>query len=159
LVGTANSLVLLLVIAAAVLGPLLPRAAIALLAPLLLRTGVAGWLAAANSRAHAARTAAAVTPLILAVAFAATVVFTRTTQLDRSAEEIRSGTMADQVLTSVAGMSPELARRAAALPGMTAATPGSSVPRPWAWARCSVRKRPSPDARGPSSHTPCSMTR
>lgn len=122
LVGMANSLVLVLVMAAAVLGPVLTRAATALLAPLMLRTGVAGWLAAANSRAHAARTAAAVTPLILAVSFAATVVFTQTTQLDRSAQEIRSGTMADQVLTSAAGVSPDLARRAAALPGVSAAT-------------------------------------
>ncbi|WP_395575085.1 FtsX-like permease family protein [Streptomyces sp. BK79] len=122
LVGMANSLVLLLVIAAAVLGPLLSRAATALLAPLLLRTGAAGWLAAANSRARAARTAAAVTPLILAVSFAATVVFTQTTQLDRSAQEIRSGTVADQVLTSTDGVSPDLARRAAALPGVSAAT-------------------------------------
>ncbi|MFF8195782.1 FtsX-like permease family protein [Streptomyces bobili] len=122
LVGLANSLVLLLVMAAAVLGPLLTRAATALLAPLLLCTGVAGWLAAANSRARAAQTAAAVTPLILAVSFAATVVFTQTTQLDRSAQEIRSGTVADQVLTSAAGVSPELARRAAELPGVSAAT-------------------------------------
>lgn len=122
LVGLANSLVLLLVIAAAVLGPPLTRGAFALLGPLLLRTGVAGWLAAANSRARAARTAAAVTPLILAVAFAATVVFTQTTQLDQSAREIRSGTVADQVLTSSSGVSPDLARRAAELPGVSAAT-------------------------------------
>jgi putative ABC transport system permease protein len=122
LVGLANSLVLLLVIAAAVLGPLISRTATALLAPLLDRTGVTGWLAAANSRARAARTAAAVTPLVLAVSFAATVVFTQTTQLSRSTEEIRSGTVADHVLTAPTGMSPELARRAAELPGVTAAT-------------------------------------
>ncbi|MGV9501057.1 FtsX-like permease family protein [Streptomyces sp. NPDC003642] len=122
LVGLANSLVLLLVIAAAVLGPLIARAATALLAPLLDRTGATGWLAALNSRAHAARTAAAITPLVLAVSFAATVVFTQTTQLDRSADEIRSGTVADHVLTAPAGMSPDLAHRAAELPGVTAAT-------------------------------------
>ncbi|MEU7467530.1 FtsX-like permease family protein [Streptomyces sp. NPDC044984] len=122
LVGMANSLVLVLVTAAAVLGPLLTRLAAALLAPALLRTGAAGWLAAANIRARAARTAAAVTPLVLAVSFAATVVFTQTTQLDRSAQEIRSGTVADHVLTSAAGVSPDLARRAAELPGVSAAT-------------------------------------
>ncbi|MFF8670101.1 FtsX-like permease family protein [Streptomyces sp. NPDC015242] len=122
LVGLANSLVLLLVIAAAVLGPLIARAATDLLAPLLGRTGVAGWLAAVNSRARAARTAAAVTPLVLAVSFAATVVFTQTTQLSRSADEIRSGTVADHVLTAPAGVSPDVARRAAELPGVAAAT-------------------------------------
>ncbi|MDL5199069.1 FtsX-like permease family protein [Streptomyces sp. ALI-76-A] len=122
LVGLANSLVLLLVIAAAVLGPLITRAATALLAPLLVRTGVTGWLAAAHSHARAARTAAAVTPLLLAVSFAATVVFTQTTQLSQAADEIRSGTVADQVLTAPAGVSPDLAERAAELPGVRAAT-------------------------------------
>ncbi|MGV2918390.1 FtsX-like permease family protein [Streptomyces alfalfae] len=122
LVGLANSLVLLLVITAAVLGPLISRAAVALLTPLLVRTGVTGWLAAANSRARAARTAAAVTPLVLAVSFAATVVFTQTTQLSRAADEVRSGTVADHVLTSSAGVPTGLAERAAELPGVTAAT-------------------------------------
>ncbi|MFI8193371.1 FtsX-like permease family protein [Streptomyces sp. NPDC085946] len=122
LVGLANSLVLVLVIAAAVLGPLITRAATALLAPLLVRTGVTGWLAAANSRARAARTAAAVTPLLLSVSFAATVVFTQTTQLHQAAHEIRSGTVADQILDAPHGMSPDLARRAAELPGVKAAT-------------------------------------
>lgn len=122
LVGLANSLVLLLVIAAAVLGPLIARAATNVLAPLMDRTGVTGWLAAVNSRAGAARTAAAITPIVLAVSFAATVVFTQTTQLGRSADEIRSGTVADHVVTAPAGMSPEFARRAAELPGVTAAT-------------------------------------
>ncbi|WP_030681850.1 FtsX-like permease family protein [Streptomyces cellulosae] len=122
LVGLANSLVLLLVITAAVGGPLLTRTAIGLLAPLLNRTGVAGWLAAANSRSGAARMAAAVTPLVLAVAFAATVVFTQTTQLRESADEMRSGTVANHVLSAPAGMSPQLAERAAELPGVIAAT-------------------------------------
>ncbi|MFH8609626.1 FtsX-like permease family protein [Streptomyces sp. NPDC018029] len=122
LVGLANSLVLLLAVAAAVLGPLLTRAAIGLLAPLLRRTGVTGWLAAANTRSAAVRTAGAVTPLVLAVSFAATVVFTQTTQLSQSADEIRSGTVADHVLTAPSGMSPQLARRAAELPGVAAAT-------------------------------------
>ncbi|MET9503738.1 FtsX-like permease family protein [Streptomyces sp. NPDC006622] len=122
LVGLANSLVLLLVIAAAVLGPLISRAATALLTPLLVRTGVTGRLAAANSRAGAARTAAAVTPLVLAVSFASTVVFTQTTQLSRAADEMRSGTVADHVLTAPAGLPPGLAARAAELPGVAAAT-------------------------------------
>ncbi|MGW8062436.1 FtsX-like permease family protein [Streptomyces ziwulingensis] len=122
LVGLANSLVLLLVIAAAVLGPLITRAALAVLAPVLDRTGVTGRLAAANSRAHAARTAAAITPLLLAVSFAATVVFTQTTQLERAADDIRSGTVAGHVLTAPGGVSPDLAHRAAELPGVTAAT-------------------------------------
>ncbi|MFF8973830.1 ABC transporter permease [Streptomyces sp. NPDC014995] len=122
LVGLANSLVLLLAVAAAVLGPLLTRAAVGLLAPVLDRTGVTGWLAAANSRSGAVRTAGAVTPLILAVSFAATVVFTQTTQLRESADEIRSGTLADHVLTAPSGVPPQLARKAAELSAVAAAT-------------------------------------
>ncbi|MFJ3223595.1 ABC transporter permease [Streptomyces sp. NPDC086783] len=122
LVGLANSLVLLLAVTVAVLGPLLTRTAVRLLAPALNRTGVAGWLAAANSRSAASRTAAAVTPLVLAVSFAATVVFTQTTQLDEAAEQVRSGTVADRVLTAPAGVSTQLAGEAAELPGVKAAT-------------------------------------
>ncbi|MFE1199867.1 hypothetical protein ACFW6E_45485 [Streptomyces olivaceoviridis] len=122
LVGLANSLVLVLVIAAAVLGPLITRAAMALLAPLLVCTGATGWLAAANFLARAARTAAAVTPLLLAVSFAATVVFTQTTQLQQAADETRSVTLADQVVNAPLGMSPDLVERTAHLPGVKAAT-------------------------------------
>ncbi|MFF5900952.1 FtsX-like permease family protein [Streptomyces argenteolus] len=122
LMGLANSLVLLLAAAAAVLGPLLTRTAARLLVPVLNRTGVTGWLAAANSRSGAVRTAGAVTPLILAVSFAATVVFTQTTQLSESADQIRSGTVADHVLTAPTGLSPQLAYRAAELPDVQAAT-------------------------------------
>ncbi|MFH9610903.1 FtsX-like permease family protein [Streptomyces sp. NPDC017448] len=122
LVGLANSLVLLLAITAAVLGPPLTRTAIGLLAPLLSRTGVTGWLAAVNSRSGAARLAGAVTPLILAVSFGATVVFTQTTQLSESADEIRAGTVADHVLTGPTGISPQLAYKAAELRGVAAAT-------------------------------------
>ncbi|MFJ6392211.1 FtsX-like permease family protein [Streptomyces sp. NPDC091972] len=122
LVGLANSLVLVLVIAAAVLGPLVTRAAMTVLAPLLTRTGATGWLAAANSRTRAARTAAAVTPLLLAVSLAATVVFTQTTQLQQAADETRAGTLATRVVNAPQGVSPDLAERAARLPGVTAAT-------------------------------------
>ncbi|WP_458248104.1 FtsX-like permease family protein [Streptomyces sp. MAI_2237] len=122
LVGLANSLVLLLVIAGAVLGPLLARTAVRLLSPLLERTGVTGHLAAANSRANAGRLAGAITPLILAVSFASTVVFTQTTALRESADQIRSGLLADHVLTAPAGVSPDLAAKARGLGQVAAAT-------------------------------------
>ncbi|WP_234490453.1 FtsX-like permease family protein [Streptomyces sp. MBT33] len=122
LVGLANSLVLLLVIAGAVLGPLLARTAVRLLAPLLERTGVTGHLAAANSRANAGRLAGAITPLILAVSFASTVVFTQTTALRESSEQIHAGLLADHVLTAPAGVSPDLAAKARDLGQVAAAT-------------------------------------
>ncbi|MFD7815297.1 FtsX-like permease family protein [Streptomyces sp. NPDC059785] len=122
LVGIANGLVIILVIAVGVLGPLLTRAALRLLAPLLDRTGVTGYLAAANTRANVGALAGAVVPLVLAIAFASTVVFTQTTALRESAEQTREGLVADHVLTSSAGLSPELADRVAELKQVKAAT-------------------------------------
>ena len=122
LVGLANSLVLLLVITTAVLGPLLARAAVRLLAPLLDRTGVPGYLAAANTRANVGRLAGAITPLVLAVSFASTVVFTQTTALRESSAQVRSGLVADHVLTAPNGVSPDLAAKVGELKSVESAT-------------------------------------
>ncbi|EPD62321.1 FtsX-like permease family protein [Streptomyces sp. HGB0020] len=122
LVSLANSLVLLLVIATAVLGPLLSRAAVRLLAPLLDRTGVTGYLAAANTRANVGRLAGAITPLVLAVSFASTVVFTQTTALRESSDQVRAGLVADHVLTAPGGVSPDLAAKVRDLKQVESAT-------------------------------------
>ncbi|MFG2790183.1 FtsX-like permease family protein [Streptomyces sp. NPDC048419] len=122
LVGLANSLVLILVIATAVLGPLLSRAAVRLLAPLLDRTGVTGYLAAANTRANVGRLAGAITPLVLAVSFASTVVFTQTTALRESSDQVRAGLVADHVLTAPGGVSPDLAVKVRELKQVRSAT-------------------------------------
>ncbi|MGV9705804.1 FtsX-like permease family protein [Streptomyces sp. NPDC003483] len=122
LVGLADSLVLLLVITVAVLGPLVARTAVRLLGPLVARTGVTGHLAAANTRANAVGLAGAIIPLVLAVSFASTVVFAQTTGLRESAEQVRSGLLADHVLTAPAGVSPELARRVRGMKGVASAT-------------------------------------
>jgi putative ABC transport system permease protein len=122
LVGLANSLVLVLVIAVAVLGPLVCRTAVRLLAPLLNRTGVTGYLAAANTRANVARLAGAITPLVLAVSFSSTVVFAQTTGLRESADQLRAGLVADHVLTAPSGVSPELAERVKEMKQVASAT-------------------------------------
>ncbi|PGH50678.1 FtsX-like permease family protein [Streptomyces sp. Ru87] len=122
LVGLANSMVLMLVVAAAVLGPLLARGAARFLGPVLRRTGVTGGLAAANTRADAHRFAGAVTPLVLAVSFAATVVFAQTTALEEAADQTRAGLVADRVLTSAAGVEPGVVERVRDLPQVETAT-------------------------------------
>lgn len=109
-------------IAVAVLGPLVSRAAVRLLGPLVNRTGVTGFLAAANTQANAGRLAGAITPLVLAVAFASTVVFTQTTGLRESADQLRSGLVADHVLTAPSGVSPELADKVRAMKQVRSAT-------------------------------------
>ncbi|MFD9652384.1 FtsX-like permease family protein [Streptomyces mirabilis] len=122
LVGLANSLVLVLVVAVAVLGPLVSRTAVRLLAPLLNRTGVTGYLAAANTRANVARLAGAITPLVLAVSFSSTVVFAQTTGLRESADQLRAGLVADHVLTAPSGVSPDLAEKVRDMKQVASAT-------------------------------------
>jgi putative ABC transport system permease protein len=122
LANLANTLVLLLVITLAVLGPAVARMAMRLLGPVMRMSRVGGHLAAANTRANAVRLAGAVTPLVLAVSFAATVVFAQTTALDAAARQTRAGTVADHVLASPHGLPPEVAERARRLPGVKAAT-------------------------------------
>ncbi|MFF3061872.1 FtsX-like permease family protein [Streptomyces sp. NPDC057909] len=109
LVGLANSLVLVMVITAAVLGPPMSRMSLLVLAPLLRTSKVTGYLAAANHRAHLRRLAAAVTPLILAVSFAATVIFAQTTAVQAAREQMRDGMVAGHVLTAAEGVAPDVA--------------------------------------------------
>ncbi|MFB7338337.1 FtsX-like permease family protein [Streptomyces adustus] len=122
LAGLANSLVLVMVIAAAVLGPLLSRASMRVLGPLLRMSRVSGQLAAANSTAHPRRLAGAVTPLILAVSFAATVVFAQTTAQHAAEEQLRAGLVADHVLTAPQGAAPEIVEQVRRLDQVEAAT-------------------------------------
>ncbi|MGX1548139.1 FtsX-like permease family protein [Streptomyces adustus] len=122
LAGLANSLVLVMVIAAAVLGPLLSRASMRVLGPLLRMSRVTGYLAAENSMAHPRRLAGAVTPLILAVSFAATVVFAQTTAQHAAEEQLRAGLVADHVLTAPQGVAPEIVEQVRRLDQVEAAT-------------------------------------
>ncbi|MFF3689604.1 FtsX-like permease family protein [Streptomyces sp. NPDC002187] len=122
LVGLANSLVLVVVIATAVLGPLLSRVSMRVLEPLLRTSTVTGRLAAANSATQLRRFAGAVTPLILAVSFAATVVFAETTAQHASQEQVRGGMVADHVLTSAAGVAPDAVERIRGLEQVAAVT-------------------------------------
>ncbi|WP_051848437.1 FtsX-like permease family protein [Streptomyces sp. NRRL WC-3725] len=123
LVGLANSLVLLLVVTAAVLGPVLARAAVRILGPLLGVAGPTGRLAAVNTWVDARALAAAVTPLVLAVSFTSTVVFAQTTGLARAQQQMRDGLRADQVVTSAVGIPPVLLRQIRENPHVKAATP------------------------------------
>ncbi|MFC9091250.1 ABC transporter permease [Streptomyces sp. NPDC048231] len=122
LVQIANSLVFVTVITAAVLGPLLSRMSMRVLAPLLKASKVTGYLAAANHGTHPRRLAAAVTPLILAVSFAATVIFAQTTTLQASRAQLQDGLVASHVLTAAQGVPPDLADEARHLPQVQAVT-------------------------------------
>ncbi|MEU1202628.1 FtsX-like permease family protein [Streptomyces sp. NPDC005813] len=122
LTGLANSLVLVTVIAVAVLGPLLSPPAMRVLGPLLRTSRVTGYLAAANHTAHPRRLAAAVTPLILAVSFAATVVFAQTTVQRASEDQMHQGLRADHVLSAAGGLAPGVAAEVRGLKQVREAT-------------------------------------
>lgn len=86
--------------AVALLGPLLVRAAAAVLAAPLRLTGHGGRLATANLRGNAARTASVVTPLTLMIGMTCTVLFAQPTLGAAARAEVGEGTRADWVLTA-----------------------------------------------------------
>ncbi|MFJ7207970.1 FtsX-like permease family protein [Streptomyces sp. NPDC098789] len=109
--------------AVSLLGPLLVRAATALLAGPLKLIGANGRLATANLRGNATRMASAVTPLALLVGMTCTVLFVTPTLGDAAGAQARAGVRAPWV---VAGQEPGVTAGAAAkilsTPGVTAAT-------------------------------------
>ncbi|MER7487142.1 FtsX-like permease family protein [Streptomyces sp. NPDC126497] len=113
--------VMLLMLAVALLGPLLARLCAALFGLLLRGGGAPASLAAANSRANARRTASAITPIVLAMAFASTLVFLHTSESHVAAAQLRDGLTADHVVTHPAGLPTGAVDRAARAPGVEAA--------------------------------------
>ncbi|MET7698438.1 ABC transporter permease [Streptomyces sp. NPDC005485] len=97
--------------AVALLGPLLVRAAAALLSRPLRLTGPGGRLARANLRGNAARMASVVTPLTLLIGMTCTVLFVQPTLGDAARAQAREGIRADWVLAAQGpGVPAEVAR-------------------------------------------------
>ncbi|CAM5239923.1 FtsX-like permease family protein OS=Streptomyces tendae OX=1932 GN=GUR47_20395 PE=3 SV=1 [Streptomyces tendae] len=113
--------VMLFMLAVALLGPVLARLCAGLFGLLLRGGGASASLAAANSRANARRLASAITPIVLAMAFASTLVFMHTSESHVASEQLREGVTADHVVTNPAGLSADAADRAARAPGVDAA--------------------------------------
>ncbi|MES4901437.1 MULTISPECIES: FtsX-like permease family protein [unclassified Streptomyces] len=95
-------------VAVSLLGPLLARAAVALLSLPLRASRVGGHLAAANLRVGSRRLASIITPLCLLTALTCTILFSQTTMSHAAARESAAGNRADYVLgprvpTSLAG--------------------------------------------------------
>lgn len=104
--------VVVLATAVALLGPLLVRAAAAVLAGPLRRSGPAGRLARANLRGNAARMASVVTPLTLLIGMTCTVLFVQPTLGNAARAQARDGIRADWVLAAQAPGVPAAAARA-----------------------------------------------
>ncbi|MFF8815081.1 ABC transporter permease [Streptomyces pactum] len=117
----ALGVVMCFMLSVALLGPLIARLCAGLFG-LPMRAGpAAAHLAAANSRANARRLASAVTPIVLAMAFASTLVFMHTSQDHAASGERRAGLVADRVITAPGGLPAGTAERAAATPGVDTA--------------------------------------
>ncbi|MEU2436092.1 FtsX-like permease family protein [Streptomyces rubradiris] len=119
--NAALGVVMLFMLAVALLGPLVARLCAALSGLLLRGLGAAASLAAANSRTNARRLASALTPIVLAMAFASTLTFLHTSENHVAAGQLRAGITADHVVTHPAGLSAGAVERAARTPGVRAA--------------------------------------
>ncbi|MCX4420942.1 FtsX-like permease family protein [Streptomyces mirabilis] len=104
--------VVVLASSVALLGPLLVRAAVAVLGGPLALTGPSSRLARANLRGHAARMASAVTPLTLLIGMTCTVLFVQPTLGNAARAQAREGIRADWVVAAQGpGVPAEAARR------------------------------------------------
>jgi putative ABC transport system permease protein len=122
--AAAGGSVLVLMTGTALLGPRLVRATARLLGPLLGRSRVSGFLAAANSSANARRLSGAVVPLALGTAMALLQLTMAATTRQEAADQTASGVVAHHVITGDrTGLSPGVAAEAARLPGVATATP------------------------------------
>ncbi|MEU1439020.1 FtsX-like permease family protein [Streptomyces sp. NPDC005786] len=119
--NAALGVVMLFMLAVALLGPLVARLCAELFGLALRGSGAAAGLAAANSRTNARRLASAITPIVLAMAFASTLAFMHTSESHVAAKQLRAGVIADHVVTHPAGLSAEAVGRASRAPGVDAA--------------------------------------
>ncbi|MFD0433121.1 ABC transporter permease [Streptomyces chartreusis] len=119
--NAALGVVMLFMLAVALLGPLVARLCAALFGLALSAGDASASLAAANSRTNARRSASAITPIVLAMAFASTLVFMHTSESHVAAQQLRAGVTADHVVTDPAGLPVDAAARAARTPGVDAA--------------------------------------
>jgi putative ABC transport system permease protein len=119
--GTALGVVMLFMLAVALLGPLLARLCAVLFGLPLRGAGPAAGLAAANSRTNARRLSSAITPIVLAMAFASTLVFMHASENHAAGKQLRAGVTADHIVTDPAGLPVNAAADAARTPGVEAA--------------------------------------
>jgi putative ABC transport system permease protein len=127
--GLAATVVLTLLLAVGLLGPVVAGAVSRVVRPVLDRLGAPGRLAAANGRSNARRLASAITPLVMAVAFAGTMSLLQSSVDRATTTQREDAVVADTVVAAgPAGISPDTPAQLAALPGVRAAVgvlPGS----------------------------------
>ncbi len=121
--GAGGSL-LLLMVGSALISPVLVQTTTRLLTPLLMRSKVSGYLAAANSTANARRLSSAVVPLALGTAMALMQLSMLNTVEVTAKEQAATGVVSDYVVTSgTTGLSTDLAEKVRAVDGVGTVTP------------------------------------
>src|SRR4051812_12075400 len=101
--ATSEMTALFLVMAVGFLGPIVVRAAAAVIGPPLERISpVGGFLASSNLRSATRRFSSAITPLVLTVALSCTLLFSTTTQDHAVKEQRRAGLSADLAVKGAA---------------------------------------------------------
>jgi putative ABC transport system permease protein len=119
---TSILVVMIFLIAVALLGPAISRTATAVLGHPLRRGTASSSLAAANSAANSRRLASAITPIALVIGSSGVLLFIQSTVADATRADIRSGLVADYVITSDGpGLATTTAARAADVRGVDAA--------------------------------------
>ncbi|MCX4732103.1 FtsX-like permease family protein [Streptomyces sp. NBC_01363] len=119
--NAALGVVMLFMVAVGLLGPVIARICAAVIGFPLRAAGASGSLAAANSRTNSRRLASAITPIVLAMAFASTLVFMQTSQERVTAHQQRDAITADHIVSAPAGLGSDATGRAAATPGVSTA--------------------------------------
>ncbi|MFH8986830.1 ABC transporter permease [Streptomyces sp. NPDC017940] len=125
--NAALGVVMLFMLAVALLGPLVARGCAALFGLPLRGAGASASLAAANSRSNSRRLASAITPIVLAMAFASTLVFMHTSEDKVAADQQRDGITADHIVTSDTGFDAPAVRAALARDGAAVGVVKTSV--------------------------------
>ena len=124
-VGAAGtgSAALLCVVGLALLGPAVVRIWVAVTGPLLRRLPVSGFLAVANTNAGLRRAGSAAMPLVLAIGFTLTMVYTQTTLAAASERQVDQGLTADFLLADggSGGIAPRVVDEVRRTPGVAAA--------------------------------------
>jgi putative ABC transport system permease protein len=114
---------MVLMVAGGLLGPLLARTAVAACGPpIAALSPTSGFLAMANVRTRARRFASACTPIVLGIAFSLVVIGTLTVQAKATEEQSRDRVRAELVLAAPGGLPSGLVDEVRRLPGVEEAT-------------------------------------
>ena len=122
-IGAALGLLYLFVLAVALLGPWINRAAARVTAPALEAVWrQSGYLAGRNLRANASGMTTVLTALVLSVGFGGSVWFLQDNLQRQTVVQTRDGILADRVVLAPAGLPESATDEARRIPGVTAAT-------------------------------------